>query len=87
VGTQDYDWDLDYHKESGSKGGMVDTNYVFSRKPPKGETPGVKFVSEPVKAFARDAGKTQLDGGRGEPIVSFLDAGEIDEFDIHAIPS
>src|SRR5205807_9047938 len=54
-GRKTYDWVLDYYKERGRKGGMFDTklaNYVFSRKPPKRETQGVAFVSEPVKAFA-----------------------------------
>jgi dihydrofolate reductase len=47
-------------------------------------------VSEPVKAFARrlraSPGKHVWMMGGGELIASFLDAGEIDEFDIHVIP-
>jgi len=50
----------------------------------------VEFVSEPVKAFARRlramSGKQIWMMGGGELIASFLDAGEIDEFDIHVIP-
>jgi dihydrofolate reductase len=47
-------------------------------------------VSEPVKAFAQRLRATQgkqiwMMGGAGL-IASFLDAGEIDEFDIHVIP-
>ena len=92
-GRRTYDWGLAYCKERG-KGGMVDTklaNYVFSREPPKGETPGVRFVSEPVKEFAQrlraTPGKHIWMMGGGELIASFLDAGEIDEFDIHVIPT
>jgi dihydrofolate reductase len=93
-GRKTYDWALDYSKKSGSSDGMFDTkltNYVFSTKPPKRETPGVEFVSAPVKAFARrlraKPGKHIWMMGGGELIASFLDAGEIDEFDIHVIPT
>jgi len=93
-GRKTYDWVLDYYKERGRKGEMFDTkiaNYVFSRKPPKRQTPGVEFVSEPVKAFAQrlraTPGKHIWMMGGGELIGSFLDAGEIDEFDIHIIPT
>lgn len=93
-GRKTYDWLLDFYKERGRKSGMFDTkvaNYVFSRKPPKQETPGVEFVSEPVKAFAQrlraTPGKHIWMMGGGELIASFLDAGEIDEFDIHVIPT
>jgi dihydrofolate reductase len=93
-GRKTYDWVLRYYNERGRKGGMFDTklaNYVFSKKPLKEETPGVKFVSEPVKAFAQrlraTPGKHIWMMGGGELIASFLDAGEIDEFDIHVIPT
>ena len=50
-----------------------------------------EFVSEPVKAFARSLratpGKHIWMMGGGELIASFLDANEIDEFDIHVIPT
>ena len=66
-------------------------NYAFSRKPPKRAAPGVEFVSEPVKAFAHrlrtTPGKHTCMMGGGELIASFLDADEIDEFDIHVIPT
>ena len=66
-------------------------HYVFSRKPPDHPAPGVQFVSEPVEAFARRLraapGKHIWLMGGGEIIASFLDAGEIDEFDIHVIPT
>ncbi len=93
-GRRTYDWLLAYYKKKGMKGRMFDTNlanYVFSRKPPKRAPPGVEFVSEPVKAFAQrlrgTPGKHIWMMGGGELIASFLDAGEIDEFDIHVIPT
>lgn len=92
-GRKTYDWLLDYCRKKGKKSGMFDrklANYVFSRKPPKRPAPGVEFVSEPVKAFAKSLrakpGKHIWMMGGGELIASFLDAGEIDEFDIHVIP-
>ena len=93
-GRKTYDWVLAYYRKKGKKSGMFDTklaNYVFSRKPPKRVTAGVEFVSEPVKAFARrlraTPGKHIWMMGGGGLIASFLDAGEIDEFDIHVIPT
>jgi dihydrofolate reductase len=51
----------------------------------------VKFISAPVEAFAQrmraTPGKHIWVMGGGELIASFLDAGEIDEFDIHVIPT
>ena len=92
-GRKTYDWLLNYYKRRGKTKGLFDTklaNYVFSRKPPKRAPPGVAFVSEPVKAFAQrlraTSGKQIWMMGGGEIIASFLDAGEIDEFDIHVIP-
>ena len=63
-GRKTYDWVLAYYRKKGKKGNrkngkkddMFDTklaNYVFSRRPPKRATPGVEFVSEPVKTFAQ----------------------------------
>lgn len=92
-GRRTYDWLLNYYKKKGKKTGMFDrklANYVFSRKPPRRGAPGVEFVSEPVKAFAQrlrgTPGKHIWMMGGGGLIASFLDAGEIDEFDIHVIP-
>lgn len=93
-GRKTYDWALDYHEKAGTKGEVFDTkvtNYVFSRRPPTRPASGVKFVSEPVKDFAQrlraKPGKHIWMMGGGELIASFLDAGEIDEFDIHVIPT
>ena len=93
IGRKTYDWALAYQKKSGSKSSPFDksvANYVFSRKPPKKVAPEVEFVREPVKAFARrlrsQPGKHIWMMGGGKLIASFLDAGEIDEFDIKVIP-
>ena len=93
-GRKTYDWALAYWKKHGRKGEMFDTkvtNYVFSRKPPKQAAPGMEFVSEPVKKFAKRLrsapGKHIWMMGGGGLIASFLDANEIDEFDIHVIPT
>ena len=92
-GRKTYDWALAYQKKTGGKGNIFDkkfANYVFSHKPPKMIAPGAQFVSEPVKTFAQRLrarpGKNIWMMGGGELIASFLDAGEIDEFDIHVIP-
>lgn len=92
-GRKTYDWLLTYYKKKGKTSGLFDTklaNYVFSRNPPKRAAAGAEFVSEPVKAFARRLrampGKQIWMMGGGGLIASFLDAGEIDEFDIHVIP-
>ena len=93
LGRKTYDWGLAYVKKTGRKTDIFDknvANYVFSRKPPKRVVGSVEFVSEPVKPFARrlraNPGKHIWMMGGGELIASFLDVGEIDEFDIHVIP-
>jgi dihydrofolate reductase len=93
-GRKTYDWLLAYEKKTGAaRGSMFDkkvANYIFSRKPPKNAVPGTAFVSEAVKTFARriraKPGKHIWMMGGGGLIASFLDAGEIDEFDIHVMP-
>jgi dihydrofolate reductase len=92
-GRKTYDWLLDYYKGKGKKSAMFDSrvaNYVFSRRPPRRPAPGVEFVSESVKRFAQrlraTPGKQIWMMGGGGLIASFLDAGEIDEFDLHVIP-
>ena len=94
IGRKTYDWAMAYCRKHKIEGGVFDrskTNYVFSRKPPKRAAPGVEFVKGPVKAFARrlraKPGKHIWMMGGGELIASFLDAGEIDEFDIHVVPT
>ena len=93
LGRKTYDCGLEYQKKTGRKGSMFDknvANYVFSHKAPKQVAPNVQFVTEPVKEFAgrlrATPGKNIWMMGGGGLIASFLDAGEIDEFDIHVIP-
>jgi dihydrofolate reductase len=92
-GRKTYDWAVNYQKKTKMKGNIFDqkvANFIFSRKPPKRAAPGVEFVSEPVKRFARrlraKPGKHIWMMGGGGLIASFLDAGEIDEFVIHVVP-
>jgi dihydrofolate reductase len=95
LGRKTYDWSMDYvAKHKMKRSTIFDpkmANYVFSRNPPADPIPEVTFVSEPVSAFARRLrtapGKHIWMMGGGEIIASFLDAGEIDEFDIHVIPT
>ncbi len=93
LGRKTYDWSVAYQKKMRSQRNVFDekvANYVFSHRPPTKAAPGIQFVSEPVKAFAERVrakpGKNIWMMGGGELIASFLDAGEIDEFDIHVIP-
>lgn len=92
-GRRTYDVALEFQRQ-GVKGAAFDPNvknYVFSRNPPAAPPPGVEFVSEDVKPFARRLravpGKDIWMMGGGGLIASFLDAGEIDEFTIHVIPT
>jgi len=66
-------------------------NYVFSRRPLKQPSPDVELVRQPIRAFAKRLRATPgkdiwMMGGAGL-IASFLDAGEIDEFIVHVIPT
>ena len=92
-GRKTYEVALGFQKK-GIKGANFDpnvTNYVFSRRPPRRRSAGVEFVSEPIETFARRLraapGKHIWVMGGAELIASFLDAGEIDEFIIHVIPT
>jgi dihydrofolate reductase len=74
------------------QGGGQIRNYVLSRRrPPKKILPGFEFVKEPIKKMTKrlraQKGKNIWMMGGGEIIASFLDAGEIDEFIIHVIPT
>lgn len=66
-------------------------NYVFTHTPPAKPVKGVEFVSEPVSAFASrlraQPGRDIWIMGGGGVIASFLDAGEVDDFIIHVIPT
>lgn len=92
-GRKTYDWLIDYYRQRGKKTGLFDTkvkNYVFSRNPPRRAIDGTEFVKERIKPFAQRLRSTPgrhiwMMGG-GSLIASFLDAGELDEFDIHVMP-
>ena len=88
LGRKTYDISL----RLGATFGSATRYYVFSRRPPLAPVPtGVKFVTEPIGAFAkrlREAeGKNVWLMGGGEVIAAFLDAGAIDEFIISVIPT
>jgi len=92
-GRKTCDVALDFQKK-GVPGSAFDTevkNYVFARNAAATPVPGLKFVSEPIKAFAtrlrKKKGKHIWMMGGASIIASFLDAGEIDEFMIHVIPT
>jgi dihydrofolate reductase len=93
-GRKTYDWGLAFLRKTGSQGGLFDTrlaNYVFTHNHSGRIAAGAEFIAEPVKDFARrlraKPGKDIWMMGGGELIAAFLDAGEIDEFDIHVIPT
>ena len=93
-GRKTCDMALEFQKR-GAAGTAFDTrvkNYVFTRNLPEFAAPtGVEFVNEPIKAFATrlraEKGKDIWIMGGAGIIASFLDAGEIDEFVIHVIPT
>ena len=92
LGRKTYDWALNYFKKLGKRPQFSkEPHYVFSRKPPASSLPGFEFVTAPVNAFMdqmrEQPGKDIWMMGGGAVIASFLDAGELDEFDIHVIPT
>ena len=66
-------------------------NYVFTHHPPESEYPAIEFVNEPIASFASRLralpGKDIWLMGGGGIIASFIDAGEIDEFIVHVVPT
>lgn len=85
-----------YDQVQGFKGGATGgfgkhvKHYIFSTRPGDAAD-GVVWVTEPVDTFAgrlrAQKGKDIWMMGGGRIIASFLDAGEIDEFMIHVIPT
>ncbi len=80
----------DFAASHGQKSYPGKKNYVFSRSP-GASTSGVEFVNEDPETFAerlraRNGKDIWLVGG-GELIGAFLDAGQVDEFIIHVIPT
>ena len=89
-GRKTYDQSLKFDKKSVESNLSKTRNYVFTHKPPKSKL-NVTFVNEPIKEFATrlraTPGKDIWMMGGGGIIASFLDAGELDEFIIHVIPT
>lgn len=92
-GRKTYDTLLKFQKEGKAAPDMYGPikSYVFSRKPRKKVIAGFEFVTDPINRFARrlraQKGKDIWMMGGGSIIASFLDAGEIDEFIIHVMPT
>jgi dihydrofolate reductase len=92
-GRRTYDVALEFQKQGDARAGFDPKvkNYVFSRKPHRSAAPGVEFVSGPISRFAKRLrarpGKNIWMMGGASLIGAFLDAGELDEFDIHVIPT
>jgi dihydrofolate reductase len=92
-GRKTYELALDFQKR-GIRGAEFDPkvkNYVFSRRPPRAAPAAVEFVTARIPEFVRRLRATPgkniwMMGGAGL-IASFLDAGAIDEFIIHVIPT
>jgi dihydrofolate reductase len=93
LGRKTFDWAQAYAARTGMKSlfGASPAHYVFSHTPPQPAIPHVQFVSEPIETFTqrlrKAPGKHIWMMGGGGLIASFLDAGEIDEFDLHIIPT
>jgi dihydrofolate reductase len=87
-GRKTYDMSLGFGKKGG--GGSKIKNYVFTHNPPSPASK-VEFVNEPIRDFATRLrelpGKDIWMMGGAGIIASFLDAGELDEFIIHVIPT
>lgn len=82
---------FDRSLELGARFGGKTVHYVFSRRPAPASVPaGVRFVTEPIAAFAerirKQAGKNLWMMGGGEIIASFLDVDAIDEFILTVVP-
>jgi dihydrofolate reductase len=81
----------DIGRKLGQDGYSDKINYVFSRTRRRSRTPYIQFVNEAVGDFARRLcaakGKHVWLVGGGELIGAFLDAGRINEFIIHVVPT
>ena len=91
-GRKTYDIARGFGKKGGGLGyGKKIKNYVFTHHPEKYDDSKQMFVNEPIKDFAsrlrEQPGKDIWMMGGGGIIASFLDAGELDEFIVHIIPT
>jgi dihydrofolate reductase len=90
-GRKTYDLTASYGKKGGGGFGAKIKNYVFTHNPPRSRSKQVKFVNGSIPDFAselrKEKGKDIWMMGGGGVIASFLDAGELDEFVIHVIPT
>jgi dihydrofolate reductase len=88
LGRKTYDLMVGFGMAEGYAGKR---NYVFSRTLSKATRPKVSVVSEDVTAFAEslrsEKGKDVWLVGGAELVAAFLDAGYVDEFIIHVIPT
>jgi dihydrofolate reductase len=66
-------------------------NYVFSRRSPTSVAAGFEFVDEPIADFVRQLrakpGKDIWVMGGAQVIGALVDAGEVDSFVLHVIPT
>src|ERR1700693_1605250 len=93
-GRKTYEVALEFQKK-GVPGADFDTkvkNYVFTRRDVTSPAPaGVEFVPDPIQSFVarlrKKKGKDIWMMGGASIIGSFLDAGKIDEFVMHVIPT
>ena len=89
-GRKTFDQSLKFDRKSVDRNLAKTRNYVFTHKPPRSKL-NVTFVNEPIKDFTSRLrampGKDIWMMGGGSIIGSFLDAGELDEFIIHVIPT
>ncbi len=90
-GRKTYDQALGFTGGKGDLGFGKVKHFVFSSRPPAVDPPGVEFVRQPVAEFAKrlraTPGKDIWMMGGAALIGSFLDAGQIDAFSIHVIPT
>ena len=91
-GRKTYEMSLGFGQSGSSMGyGAKIRNYIFTSDPKRFDDSELEFVNEPVQEFTTrlraQPGKDIWMMGGGGIIASFLDAGELDEFIIHVIPT
>lgn len=88
-GRKTYSKGIEMGMKDGGFGPKI-KNYLFSRQPQGSLLAGFELVKHPIKPFMQrlraQPGKHIWMMGGGEIIASFLDEGEIDEFNIKVIP-